>query len=281
MSLNGAVIEYLRRGHKLSHRTALLGRKGATISARKQQQPYIPQVTSTLAAAFKSKPSNPQELRTARRVGLPILLVAAVVIFVGVAVVLRAYTGLTASVEAKILGIAFAVGLDVLALSIAVGIMQIGVRAKLRLALAFSFAEVLMQVVGYALGTGAGRAVGAVAVYIGFAILAGVGVFIIRESFEKTAPTFKADSGWGLVAACASISLDSLGIGVSLPGVPLPLGPLLATIAVSTVVFTTMGLAFGERLGRRYRQKAQRAAGIVLVILAVVFTIQHILGWSA
>ncbi|HEY2475692.1 MAG TPA: manganese efflux pump [Candidatus Cybelea sp.] len=216
-----------------------------------------------------------------RRAGLPIVLVLAVVTFVGVAVVLRAYAGLTVSVEAKVLGIAFAVGLDVLALSIAVGIMQVGAPAKLRLALAFSFAEVLMQLVGYGLGTGAGRVVGSVAIYVGFAILAGVGIFIIRESFEKTAPTFKADSGWGLVAACASISLDSLGIGVSLPGVPLPLGPLLATIAVSTVVFTTMGLAFGERMGRRYRQKAQRAAGIVLVILAVFFTIQHIVGWSA
>lgn len=188
---------------------------------------------------------------------------------------------MTVTVAAKIVGIACAVGLDVLALSIAVGVMRIDWNARLRLGVAFSVAEVLMQVVGYAIGTGAGRIAGVVAAYVGFAILAGVGAFIFRESFETSAPIFKADSGWGLVAASASISLDSFGIGVSLPGVPLPLVPLLATVAVSTIIFTAMGLAFGERLGQRYKRVAQRIAGVVLVLLAGVFTIQHLAGWQA
>jgi putative Mn2+ efflux pump MntP len=187
---------------------------------------------------------------------------------------------MTIGVHAKILGIALAVGLDVLALSIAVGVMQIAWSARVRLGLAFSFAEVLMQVVGYGIGTGAGRIVGTIAVYAGFAILAVVGVFIIRESLERREPKFKPDSGWGLVAASASVSLDSLGVGLSLPGVPLPLIPLLFTVAVSTLIFTAVGLTFGERLGRRYKRLAQRAAGVVLVVLAVLFTIQHIAGWA-
>jgi putative Mn2+ efflux pump MntP len=186
----------------------------------------------------------------------------------------------TFTTEAKILGIAFAVGLDVLAVSIAVGVMRIPWRGRLRLGFAFSVAEVLMQLLGYVIGTGAGRVAGVVAIYVGFAILAAVGVYIFRESAADE-PAFKPDSGWGLVAASASISLDSFGIGVSLPGVPLPLIPLLATVAVSTVLFTAVGLAFGEQLGRRYRRIAQRIAGIVLVVLAVIFTIQHVAGWAA
>ncbi len=51
---------------------------------------------------------------------------------------------MTWSAEAKILAIAFAVGLDVLALSIAVGVMRVGWSARLRLGMAFSIAEVLM-----------------------------------------------------------------------------------------------------------------------------------------
>jgi putative Mn2+ efflux pump MntP len=188
---------------------------------------------------------------------------------------------MTMTVTIKILGIACAVGLDVLALSIAVGVMRIDWNARLRLGAAFSVAEVLMQVVGYAIGTGAGRVAGVVAAYLGFAVLACVGAFIFRESFATDAPIFRADSGWGLIAASASISLDSLGIGVSLPGVPLPLIPLLATVAVSTLIFTAMGLAFGERLGHRYKRIAQRVAGVVLVLLAGVFTVQHLAGWPA
>jgi putative Mn2+ efflux pump MntP len=180
------------------------------------------------------------------------------------------------NVALKIIGIAVAVGLDVLALSIAIGIMQIDWKARLRIGAAFSFAEVFMQIVGYAIGTGAGRIVGTIADYVGFAVLLGVGIFIFRESFSSVEPKFAVVSGWGLILASASISLDSLGIGVSLPGVPLPLVPLLATVAVSTVIFTAVGLAFGSALGERYKHLAERGAGIILIVLAVVFTVQHL-----
>jgi len=136
-----------------------------------------------------------------------------------------------------------------------------------------------MQIAGYAIGTGAGRIVGTIAYYVGFAVLAAVGLYVVRESYAADNPMLKIDSGWGLVAACASISLDSLGIGVSLPGVPLPLIPLLATVAVSTIIFTSVGLTFGAQLGARYKQFAERVAGIVLIVLAVLFTAQHLLGW--
>src|SRR5271166_6465819 len=205
-----------------------------------------------------------------------VLLGAAAVAVIGGVLLLHALPGVTQAVELKVLGIAFAVGLDVLALSIAIGITQSAWSARLRVGIAFASAEVLMQVVGYAIGTGAGRIVGTIADYLGFAILAVVGVYIFRESFDSDESKFKIDSGWGLVAASASISLDSLGIGVSLPGVPLPLLPLLETVAVSTVIFTGIGLAFGSRLGERYKQLAERIAGVVLVALAFVFTAQHL-----
>jgi len=184
-----------------------------------------------------------------------------------------------AGVELKILGIALAVGYDVLALSIAVGIMGISWGSRVRLCLAFAGSEVLMQGVGYIIGTGAGRIVGVIAIYIGFAVLAGVGLFILRGSFMEE--NLNIDTALGALAACASVSLDSLGIGISLPGVPLPLLPLLGTVAISTLIFTAVGLAFGARLADKYKRGAERAAGIVLVVLAIFFTLQHVIGWSA
>jgi putative Mn2+ efflux pump MntP len=62
--------------------------------------------------------------------------------------------------------------------------------------------------------------------------------------------------------------------------VPLPLIPLLATVAVSTIIFTSLGLVFGEQLGRRYQRNAQRIAGLVLIALAALFTLQHVVGWA-
>lgn len=209
-----------------------------------------------------------------------VVVAVAGVVALGGALALLAAPGMSTTSAAKILGIAFAVGLDVLAVSIAVGVSRINWGARVRLGAAFSVSEVLMQLTGYAIGTGAGRIAGIVAAYAGFAVLAGVGIFIVRESVTTGDPTFRADSGWGLVAASASISLDSLGIGLSLPGVPLPLIPLLATVAVSTIIFTSLGLVFGEQLGRRYQRNAQRIAGLVLIALAALFTLQHVVGWA-
>lgn len=133
-----------------------------------------------------------------------------------------------------------------------------------------------MQVIGYGIGTGAGHVVGMIADYAGFLVLACVGVFIFRESFATKKIHARMSGGWGLLAACVSASLDSLGVGIALPGVPLPLVPLIGTVAVSTVLFTIAGLAFGARLGERYEQLAERLCGIVLVVMAVIFTVQHL-----
>jgi putative Mn2+ efflux pump MntP len=211
---------------------------------------------------------------------LVVTLLGALIAVTGGVSVLHALPGITFSVELKILGIAIAVGLDVLALSIAVGIMQLPWNSRIRVGLAFSGSEVIMQVVGYGIGTGAGELVGVIANYAGFALLAGVGLYIFRESYSMNEAPFKVASGWGLLAACASVSLDSLGIGVSLPGVPLPLVPLLATVGVSTIIFTAIGLAFGAQLGHRYKRIAERCAGAVLIVLAIFFTVQHLAGWG-
>ncbi len=81
------------------------------------------------------------------------------------------------------------------------------------------------------------------------------------------------------MAASASISVDSLGVGFSLPALHVPLVPLIAAVAVTTVVFTLAGLRFGEILGERFRKNAERGAGVVLVGLAVLFTFQHLQRW--
>ncbi len=176
----------------------------------------------------------------------------------------------------RTVGIALAVGLDVLALSTGIGVLGVAWAARLRVGAAFAFAEVLMQIVGALIGAGAGRVAGEIAAYAGFVILALLGVYIFLESFGKDGGlSEKATTGWGLVAASASISLDSLGVGFSLPALDVSLVPLVATIAVTTVVFTFVGLRFGELLGRRFKHQAERGAGAVLMILAVLFTLQH------
>jgi putative Mn2+ efflux pump MntP len=179
----------------------------------------------------------------------------------------------------RIGAIAFAVGLDVLALAIGIGVMGVPWKARIRVGAAFASAEIAMLLTGVAIGAGAGRLIGDVAAYLGFALLALIGALMLRGSFGDHEPmSLKATSGWGLLVASASISMDSLGVGFSLPGLGLPLMPLLATVAVTTITFSLAGLAFGQALGARYRTAAERGCAIVLIALAVLFTLQHVAG---
>ncbi len=177
----------------------------------------------------------------------------------------------------KTFAVAFAVGLDVLAISVGVGVARLSFNARLRLGLAFAGSEIAMQMIGYALGVGAGRVLGNVASYVGFAILAFIGLVMIRNSLRGSPEEkFDVTKGMGLLLTSLSISLDSLGVGIALPGVGIPLVPLLITVSITTTTFTFIGLAFGARLGERYEHGAERAAGAMLVMLAALFAIERL-----
>ncbi|MGB6987281.1 MAG: manganese efflux pump [Candidatus Aquilonibacter sp.] len=181
--------------------------------------------------------------------------------------------------EARILGVALAIGLDVLALSTAIGIKEPPWRERFRLGFAFAAAEILMQIVGLSLGVGFGRLVGTIATWVGLIVLAGIGAWILREGLRDGADReFKVNTFGGLLLASLSISLDSLGVGFALPALHLPLLPLFSTVAVSTVIFTLSGLAFGAVLGHTFEKNAEKGAGIVLIVLAVLFAVQKAHG---
>ena len=171
---------------------------------------------------------------------------------------------------------AFAVGLDVLAISVGVGVARLSFDASMRLGLAFAGSEIAMQMIGYAFGVGAGRILGDIAADIGFGLLAFIGFVMIRNSFRRSSEeTFDVTRGIGLLLTSLSISLDSLGVGIALPAVGIPLLPLLITVSITTTAFTFTGLAFGAQLGERYEHRAECAAGMMLVALAALFAIEQ------
>ena len=179
----------------------------------------------------------------------------------------------------KLLAVALAVGLDILAISVGVGVARLSFDASIRLGVAFAASEIAMQVTGYALGVGAGQLLGEIAAYVGFVLLAFIGFVMIRKSFRHVSEaTFDATRGMGLLLTSLSISLDSLGVGIALPAVGIPLVPLLILVSITTTVFTFIGLEFGARLGERYERGAERAAGTTLVTLAALFAIERLLA---
>jgi putative Mn2+ efflux pump MntP len=169
--------------------------------------------------------------------------------------------------------VAVSLALDVFAVSVGVGMRGATRPAMARIGLSFAGAEVLMNVIGAAIGDVAGKAIGGVAAYIGFAALIGVGTFMMIEAIRGDEEALKLDlsRGSGLFLASLSISLDSLGIGFTIVyiGVPIPL--TLGAIALASVTATFLGLAFGKSLGRSAGTRAGTVAGIVLILTGIAF----------
>ena len=178
----------------------------------------------------------------------------------------------------KIFVIAISLGLDVFAVGVGVGMRGASRAVKARIGAAFASAEVIMNLIGVGLGQVAGQFLGAVAGYIGFAALIGVGAYMVLEAVRESEEKVPLDMsrGWGLFIAALSISLDSLGIGFSILYIGVPLWLALGVIFVVSICATVLGLTFGRFLGRRVEEGAELWAGIVLMLTGIAFILAKV-----
>jgi len=194
--------------------------------------------------------------------------------------------------DIRLLPLIFSLGLDTLALSIALGLAPLPPRTRLRLALTFAAAEGLMPAVGLLIGRPLGEAIGGGAVYIAGALLIATGLWLLREALEEDdddddaggerGKILSAASAHGLplVGIALSISLDELAMGFSFGVLRLPVVPALIAIALQALVVSLGGQWLGQRVGGALGERAEMAAGVVLCLLGVGFIGARLLGVS-
>jgi putative Mn2+ efflux pump MntP len=175
--------------------------------------------------------------------------------------------------------VALSLGLDVFAVSVGVGMRGVSSGTRWRIGIAFAVAEMTMTLVGAGLGAIAGRLLGDVAGYVGFAALVGVGGYMALAAMrESESGGLDFSSGWGLVLGALSISLDSLGIGFSILYIGVPLAVSLACIGVVAASSTALGLTLGGALGSRVEEGAELWAGIILILTGLGFAALKFFG---
>ncbi len=179
----------------------------------------------------------------------------------------------------KIAFVAISLGLDVFAVCVGVGMRGVDGGVKLRIGAAFAAAEITMTLIGAALGAIAGKLLGDVAGYFGFAALTLVGIYMVYETRNgEEGGGFDLSRGWGLLLGALSISLDSLGIGFSILFIGVPLGVSIVAIGGASLLATTLGLTTGKLLGQRMEQAASLWAGIILIATGIGFAALRYFG---
>lgn len=161
----------------------------------------------------------------------------------------------------KIFAFVIPLGLDTLALSIALGLR--GFRPW-RPALLFTVFETAMPVFGIALARAVSVRFVTETVVTGGIVLMGVGIHAVWEAIrgEDQAERVSFGSMRSIVLAGLAISTDEIAAGFPLGVSGLPIGAVLITIAVQTMFFTALGIGVGNHVRANVAKKASRCAGI-------------------
>jgi manganese efflux pump family protein len=173
----------------------------------------------------------------------------------------------------------FPLCLDTFAVSAALGVAGLPERDRLRVSLLMTGFEVAMPVAGLAVGGLAGGLVGGAADYIAIALLAGLGAWILRpgeDGEEARLASLGRARGLAAIGLGLSISLDELAMGVSLGLLHLPLLPALALIGLQALAASQLGFRLGARVSERSRERSEKAAGVILLLLAAFLLVVHL-----
>lgn len=178
--------------------------------------------------------------------------------------------------------------MDASAVAIACGLTLVrpSARALFRLSFHFGLFQFFMPIIGWGVGSYFGQFIHAYDHWVAFALLAFVGVMMIRESKIKEkelnpeAVSKDPTRGMSLVTLSIATSIDALAIGVSFAMLRQPILFPSTVIGVVTAALTLTGMLVGGRIGlsmgKWLTQKAQITGGIILILIGLKILVQSL-----
>ncbi|WP_062521796.1 manganese efflux pump MntP [Demequina silvatica] len=180
--------------------------------------------------------------------------------------------------------LALAVGVSADAFAVALGkglqLRAHVVRGALILGLAFGFAQAVMPVIGWALGSAFADAIAAYDHWVAFGLLALVGGKMLWEALTPDDPEAPepedAFSAHEVVVLAVATSIDALAVGVSFAFIDVSLWIAVLAIGVVTFALSFVAVLVGHRIGTRFRRPAEILGGVVLIVIGVQILIEHL-----
>ena len=179
--------------------------------------------------------------------------------------------------ELLLLGIGLA--MDAFAVSICKGMACRQVRFS-HMTLAgvwFGGFQMIMPLIGYYLGRSFAGYIEKYDHWIAFALLAGIGLNMIREAFQEDLDQ-KSDSfapGPMFILAVAT-SIDALAAGLSLAFLNTGIWLAVCIIGVATFLLSACGVRIGSVFGGIFKSRAEVAGGVILIIIGTRILLTHL-----
>lgn len=176
--------------------------------------------------------------------------------------------------------LAVGLSMDAFAVSVCKGLAMKKAPAKAMVVCGAWFGgfQALMPLIGYFLGSLFIDAISAIDHWIAFALLAIIGINMLREALNGEEETTDADLSvktMFLMAVATSIDALAVGISLAMAGVSnIFLAVLL--IGVTTFVLSAIGVRVGNVFGSRYEKKAELMGGVILILLGIKILLEHL-----
>ena len=188
----------------------------------------------------------------------------------------------------ELLLLAVGVSMDAFAVSICKGLAmkKATLKASMTCGLWFGGFQALMPTIGFFLGTLFAEAIQKFDHWVAFALLAVIGVNMLKEVFEEgECACCECDSGENnadlsvktMFIMAVATSIDALAVGISLAmagDVNIWMAAIL--IGLCTCGFSAAGVQIGNVFGAKYEKKAQLAGGVILVLLGLKILLEHL-----
>ena len=139
--------------------------------------------------------------------------------------------------------------------------------------------QALMPTIGYLLGSFFESYINAFDHWVAFVLLALIGANMLKEAFSKkeAEETDASFSFRSMLVLAVATSIDALAVGITFALLPdVNIVAAVSFIGVITFILSAIGLKVGNLFGLRYKQKAEIAGGIILILIGLKILLEHL-----
>ena len=166
--------------------------------------------------------------------------------------------------------IAVGLSMDAFAVSICKGLSVRTLKPKHAIicGLYFGGFQMLMPLIGFALGVRFQSLITSIDHWIAFVLLALIGANMVRESRETDEENVSDSFSFG--------TMLPLAVGITFAFLQVNIVPAVTFIGATTFVLSCIGVKIGHVFGTKYKSRAELFGGIVLILMGLKILLEHL-----
>lgn len=175
--------------------------------------------------------------------------------------------------------IAVGLSMDAFAVSICKGLSVRELKPKHALTVGVYFGgfQMLMPLIGFALGVRFQSFITSIDHWIAFVLLGLIGANMIRESRKQDEENLSDSFSFGAMLPLAvATSIDALAVGVTFAFLQVSILPAVCFIGATTFILSCIGIRIGHVFGLKYKSRAELFGGAVLILMGTKILLEHL-----